>query len=122
MKRQAQEQLAMYEQKLKDIESEIERVRREMQAAAQAERANILTEAKARRERMERDAKQLIQQELDAAYDELRKDTVRGAIESATRILSERITGEDRGRIEREYLGSLSQQLHFTGGNRRGQA
>jgi len=122
MRKQASEQLAMYEQKLKDIEAEVERVRREMRAAAETERANILTEAKARRERMERDAKQLIQQELDAAREQLRKDTVRGAVESATQLLSERITAEDRSRIEREGLGTLGQSLGLSRGTPRGQA
>jgi F-type H+-transporting ATPase subunit b len=122
MRKQASEQLAMYEQKLKDIEAEVERVRREMQAAAEKERSNILAEAKARRERMERDAKQLIQQELEAAHEKLRKHTVRGAVESATRLLTERVTAEDRARIERDCLATVGQGLRTSGATHRGQA
>lgn len=122
MKKQAREQLAQYEKKLADIEAEVERLRREMRQAAEVERANILAEAKARRERMERDARQLIEQELHAAREELRKDTIRGAVESATELLRERITPEDRSRLDREYLGTVGQGLRLPGGSSRGQA
>lgn len=124
MKAEAGDQLAMYEQKLKDIEAEVERLKREMREAAEAERKNILAEARARRERMERDARLLIQQELEAAHDQLRKDAVRGAIESATRLLTERVTADDQGRLEREYLGALPKGMMNLGrtSSDRGQA
>jgi F-type H+-transporting ATPase subunit b len=120
MKREATEQLAMYERKLKDIESEVERLRRDMHDAAERERSNIVAEAKARRERMEHEAKQHIEQELHAAQERLREETIRGAIESATRLLSERITGDDRLRLEREYLDSVGSGLDSSESTRAG--
>lgn len=124
MRREATAQLAMYEQKLREVEADVERVKREMREAAEAERAHILSDAKARRERMERDARLLIQQELDAAHEELRKATVRGAIESATELLRQRVGAEDQRRFEREYLSSLSGGFSgmARGGSTRGQA
>jgi F-type H+-transporting ATPase subunit b len=109
MKSEANQQLAMYEQKLAEIEADVERLKKEMREAAETERNNILAEARARRERMERDARLLIQQELEAAHDALRRDTVRSAVESATKLLSQRVTADDQSRLEREYLSGLPQ-------------
>jgi F0F1-type ATP synthase membrane subunit b/b' len=122
MHAEATEQLQSYEQRLRDVEADVERLKREMREAAEAERAHILAEAKARRERMERDAKLLIQQELDAAHEQLRNDTVRGAIESATTLLRQRVTPEDQSRLEKEYLTSLPRDLLGRSGTPRGQA
>jgi F-type H+-transporting ATPase subunit b len=122
MKKQSREQLAHYEQKLADIEAEVERLRKDMRQAAETERANILAEAKARRERMERDAKQLIEQELHAAREDLRRDTIRGAVESATQLVGERLTADDRTRLDRDYLNTLGASLKVPGGTPRGQA
>ena len=62
MKSDAEKSLAEYEQKLASIDQEIERVRREMRAAGESERVRILADARARRERMERDARLLVEQ------------------------------------------------------------
>ena len=64
MKAEAQTKLTEYEDKLKRLDSEVERIRTEMREAAEAERRRILAEAKERRDRMERDAHLLVEQEL----------------------------------------------------------
>jgi F-type H+-transporting ATPase subunit b len=103
----AKARLADYEQKLASIEEEVERVRTDMRHAGELERARILSEARARRERMERDARLLVEQEFAAARELLLKETVESAIRSATEALKAKVTPSDQSRLADEYLAGL---------------
>jgi F-type H+-transporting ATPase subunit b len=108
MRREAQDSLEKYEEKLRHIDQEIERVRREMRESAEAERARILSEAKERRARMERDARVLIEQEMKAAREALMRETVRSAVKSATEMLEKQVTSQDHERLATEYVDLVS--------------
>ncbi len=118
MKRDAEKRLAEYEAKLKNIDEEVERVRREMREAGELERTRILAEARARRERMERDARLLIEQELKAAREALIAETVEAAVRTAKSALSSQINLGDQQRLADEYLTGLKN----THGSLRGKA
>lgn len=120
MKAEAQASLDQYEAKLSKVDQEIERVRREMREAAEAERESILEEAKKRRERMERDAKLLIQQELKATHQALLHETVRTAVDGAESIVREKSTVSDHERLSEEYLSSLRSSIERSGLANRG--
>src|SRR5437868_15039215 len=75
MKAEAEKRLAEYEEKLKHIDTEVARIRSEMREAAELERRRVLAEAKERRDRMERDAKLLVEQETKAAREPLARET-----------------------------------------------
>lgn len=111
MRREATEQLELHEARLQKLDAEIERIRTEMRQSAEAERAQILTEAKKRRERMERDAKHLIAMELKNAKEELLEETVRVAMRRAEELLTSAASDADHERLCEEYLGSLQQKL-----------
>jgi F-type H+-transporting ATPase subunit b len=111
MKEQAAARLVDYETKLERIDDDIERVKREMREAGEAERARMLADAKEKRARMERDAKLLIEQELKAARETLLRETVRGAVISATDVLSKQVTSADQQRLADEYVKSLAKAL-----------
>jgi F0F1-type ATP synthase membrane subunit b/b' len=115
MKSEAEAQLSEYEQKLHRVDQEIERVRKQMSQLAAAERETILSEAKKRRERMERDAKLLIQQELKAARQELLSTAITGAMQSAESLVKERLEPRDHARLSDEYLAGLRDGLAKTG-------
>ena len=80
MRRDAEAQLEGYELKLERIEDELERVKKEMQTAGELEQKRVLGEARERRQRMERDARQLVEQELKAVRDKLLRETVESAV------------------------------------------
>ncbi len=107
MKAEAEQQLAHYRSKLDRIDAEVSRIRKEMREAAEAERVNILAEAKKRRGRMEAEAKQLIEQELKAAREALFAETVRSAMDTAERLLQQQANASDHQRLSDEYVGSL---------------
>src|SRR5690606_34862354 len=104
MKAEAEAQLDEYERKLQQVDSEIARVRQQMSEMAAAEREQILAEAKKRQERMERDAKLLIQQELKAARQQLLAANINSAVHSAERLVGEKVTADDHTRLSDEYL------------------
>ena len=107
MKREAEAQLAGYEQKLATVDQEIERVRTDMRHAGQVERKRILAEAKEKRGRMERDAQTLISQELKAAREGLTAEMVKSALKSAESTLRANITAADQSRLAEEYLSGI---------------
>ncbi len=115
MKREAEEQLSRYEERLRNVDEEIERVRTQMREAGEAERTRVLNEAKERRERMEREAVVMVEQELKAARELLFQAAVRSAISSAQDALRDQLTPSDQQRIAEEYLKSVRTAAHSLG-------
>jgi F-type H+-transporting ATPase subunit b len=111
MKEDAEDRLADYEEKLKHIGDEIERVKREMREAGEAERVRVLAEAKEKRVRLERDALLLIDQELNAARELLMRETVRSAVSSAQDLLTRNVSVNDQHRLTDEYIKGVSTAL-----------
>jgi F-type H+-transporting ATPase subunit b len=107
MKANAEASLAKYQKKLDDIDDEVARIKREMKEAGEAESARILSEAKDRRARLERDARTLVEQELKAARENLIRDTVRSAIKTAETSLVAKIGDADHQRLGDEFLASV---------------
>jgi F-type H+-transporting ATPase subunit b len=107
MKAEAEKQLGEYEERLKHLDSEIARIKKDMRESAEAERHRILAEAKDRRERMERDAKLLVDQEMKAAREALMHETVAAAMKSAEEIIAKELVGADHDRLAGDYLATL---------------
>jgi F-type H+-transporting ATPase subunit b len=107
MKAEAEASLAHYQKKLDDIDQDIERIRRDMKEDGEAESARIVSEAKERRARMERDARTLVEQELKAARESLLRETVRAAVKSAEATLTAKIGQSDQERLGDELLASI---------------
>ena len=107
LKAEAEASLAKYQAKLDNIEQEIARIKQDMKEAGEAESARILSEAKERRARMERDARTLIEQELKAARESLMRDTVRAAVKSAEQTLTAKVGDADQQRLADEYLAQI---------------
>jgi F-type H+-transporting ATPase subunit b len=107
VKAQAEASLAKYQKQLDEIEDEVARIRREAKEQSEAESARLLSEAKERRARMERDARLLIEQELKAARESLVRETVRAAVKSAETTIAAQMGESDHQRLGDEYLASI---------------
>jgi len=107
MKAEAEASLAKYQKQLDEIDDEVARIKREMDEAGEAERARILSEAKERRARMERDARLLVEQELKVARESLTRETVRAAVKTAEATLIAKIGDADQQRLAEEFLASI---------------
>jgi F-type H+-transporting ATPase subunit b len=107
MKEEAKGELAMYRDKLENLDAEIERVKKEMRETAEAERQRILGEAAARRLRLEQEARILIDQELKAVREQLTRETAEAALRSARELLKTHVTTDDHRRLCEQYLTTL---------------
>jgi F-type H+-transporting ATPase subunit b len=109
MRREAEDRLEDYEHKLDRIDQELDEAKSQMRELAEVERERVLAEAKERRERMEREAKVLVDQELKAAREQLFRETVKTALHSSEESVKREIGPADHERIAEEYLGTLRQ-------------
>jgi F0F1-type ATP synthase membrane subunit b/b' len=107
MKKEAALQLAMYRDKLANLDSEIERIRNEMRASSELERQRILQEAGVRSARLEQEARLLVEQELKGLREELTRETTLAALRSARELLKTNTSTEDHRRLCEQYLQSL---------------
>jgi F-type H+-transporting ATPase subunit b len=107
MKQEAEQQLAGYEAKLAGLDEDIARLQREMRSAGEAERARILAEARERRERMERDAHVLVEQELKAVRERLIRETLESALASAARKLKDQLGPAEQQALADRYLAEI---------------
>jgi len=99
--------LAEYEQKLAHVDDEIARVREDMRRAGEIERDRILAEASERRARLEREARRMIETELEAARDQLRAEVVAQALKIARASLTTASGAAEQQRLFDESIASL---------------
>ncbi|HTM46983.1 MAG TPA: ATP synthase F0 subunit B [Polyangiaceae bacterium] len=108
MKAAASEQLGEYERKLAAIDEEIARLSAQRREATRLERERVLREANERRERMEKDARLLVEQEMKAAHEQLIRETTEGALRSAQQLITSNLTASDKERTLQEYSATLA--------------
>jgi F-type H+-transporting ATPase subunit b len=101
------ERLREYEDKLAKIDRDIERIKDEMRKAGELERDRILAEAVERRTRMERDARRLIETELEATKESLRRHVVQIALATAKKSVETEVEATDQQRLFDEAMASL---------------
>lgn len=107
MKIEAEAQLAHYEQKLSSMAAEMERIQAEMREQARAERERILAEVEGRRQALEREARVLVSQELNAARELISQKVVRQAVQAARESIVKSLNAEDQERLAQEQLSSV---------------
>lgn len=107
MKREAEQQLAHYENKLARVDQEIENVRAQLREQAEAERKRVLAEAEQRRAQMDREVNVLLRQELKAARERLFHEVVAQALQAAEESIRRELRPEDHHRLAEELLASL---------------
>jgi F-type H+-transporting ATPase subunit b len=107
MKEEAHERLDEYEAKLARVDDEIRAVKQQIRTAGEGERDRVLRDASARRARMEREARLLIDLELKAARELLLEEAARAAVKAAREAIVSQLGGADEQRIEEEYLEAI---------------
>ncbi len=122
MKAEATEQLAQYQAKLDSVDSDIERIKRDMREAAELEREGILAAARERKVRMSYEATRLLEQEQKAMQQTLIQQMTRGAAETARELLLTQVVSSDHQRMSEAYLSDLDSLLLGLKQGRGGQA
>ena len=104
LKKEAEERYAKWQRRLVDLEQELDGIRATARERAEAERDQILADARASAERIQRDAGAAIDQELRRARQSLRDEASDLAVELAGGILEEQVGDGDRDRLLDEFI------------------
>lgn len=100
----AESRYADWQRKLIDLEQEMESIRSEGRRRAEEEGEAILAEAQAAAERIRRDAKTSVEQELRRAQVRLRTEAAEIATQMAEEILKQRVGDPDLQRLMDEFI------------------
>jgi len=109
LQRQAEERHAKWQRRLVGIERELDEIRRLGRERAEAEREQILADARESAARIERTARSAIEQELRRARETLRGEASNLAVDLAASLLRERVTDADRDRLLDEFIARVEQ-------------
>ena len=93
-----------YEERLKSIDAQVEKVLADAKVDAEAERERLIKEAKEMAGRMRQDAKAIAEQELQTARRLLLAETMALASEGAVTALRAEITDDDQARLAEEFI------------------
>ncbi len=104
----ARDKIEEYAQRMDKLEKQWEADLKKYQSEGEAEHKRIIEEAKLQAEKIKADASKIVEAELRKAKHELRKETATEVIRQAEKLLSEKITDEDRKRLVGEYIDMLS--------------
>lgn len=111
-KADAQAKARQYEEKMKDIDSELKKLAATFQTSAAAEKQRLLDEAAATAQRIQKDAEAMIQTELEKAQQKLRQETVDLALTLAEEILKKELKADDQKRLVTEFTELLNGKLN----------
>ena len=104
----AEKKLKAYEEKIAFLEKEVEEIRNAVEKEGEAEKQRIIVSAEKEAETMKWQAKIIAEQELKQAKAELRKELARLSLESAEKIIKEKINEKDHARLVKDYITQIT--------------
>jgi F0F1-type ATP synthase membrane subunit b/b' len=104
---EAAAQLAIYQQKVANVDSEVQTLLKQLHADAEADRARVIAAAEGEAKRVREEADRQIKVEIERARIELRRETVAAALKAAETILKSNVREEDQQRLAERYAADL---------------
>ncbi len=106
----AEAKLAEYEQKINQVDKDIEELRKQMREEGEVEKQKLVEQANNQAERIRKEADFTARQEVRMAQYRLQEEAARLAVEVAEKVIREVINDDDRERILNEYLEKVREQ------------
>jgi len=106
-KAEAEKQLAQYNEKLSQLESEAEKIVEDYIKQGNEAKAKILKEAEATAEKLQVQARRNIEHEFGKARQELQREVVEKSLAKAEETLKKTITAQDQDKLVDEYLDKV---------------
>ncbi|KPJ74876.1 MAG: ATP synthase subunit b [Deltaproteobacteria bacterium SG8_13] len=103
-KKQAEEELAAYNQKFQQLEQEAEKIVDQYIQQGREAKARILEEAQSAAEKLEEQARRNIDHEFKKARAQLQVEVMEKALAKAEEVIKSRISDKDQERLVDEYL------------------
>ncbi|WP_457756285.1 F0F1 ATP synthase subunit B [Thermodesulfatator indicus] len=101
---EAERKYKEYEAKLATLEEEARKIMEAFIEQGEKEKERIIKEAYETAERIKQQAEFYVQQELEKAREELRKEVAELSVKMAEQIIREKITPEDQKRLVKEFI------------------
>jgi len=106
-KTEAEKQLAQYNEKLSQLESEAEKIVDGYIKQGNEAKAKILKEAERTAEKLQDQAKRNIEHEFAKAKQKLQQEVVESSLQKAEESLKKKITAQDQDKLVDEYLDKV---------------
>ncbi len=103
-RREAERKYAEYEKKLSKMDEEAERILQSFIAQGEAEKEKIIQQARDAAERIKMQAELYIEQELDKARQELKREVAEMSVDLAGDIIKKNLNEQDHHKLISEYL------------------
>ena len=103
----AERQLREWQERNSQLDEELARIRSTAQARGEAEKVDIINQTEAASARMKENMKLTVNQEIRRAKNELRAEAAELAVELAAKLLSEKVTDDDRSRLVNEFIEGI---------------
>lgn len=103
-KEEARKALEAYNERLKMLDKEAEKIIEDYKKQGEAAKARIMESAKASAAKLEEQARRNIENEFESARQKLRLDIFEQAVARAEALVTEKITPDDQHRLVEEYL------------------
>ena len=104
---QAAKKLAEYESRIKDVDSEVQKLVDGIRADAEADKKRILETAAAQAAQMKRDAEQRIAAEIEMARAKLTREVTLAAAGATEKLLKEKLTGDDQNKLVASFISNV---------------
>ena len=106
-RKEAEERYARLQRQIAELDAELEGIRATARERAAAEREHVLADAVASGERIRREARLAVDQELRRARQELRREAADLSIELAGDLLARQVSDADRDRLIDELVAKV---------------
>lgn len=106
-KAEAEKQLAQYNEKLSQLESEAEKIVDDYIKQGNEAKAKILKEAERTAEKLQAQARRNIEHEFDKAKQKLQQEVVESSLQKAEESLKKEITAQDQDKLVDEYIDKV---------------
>jgi len=103
-RREAEERISEYNEKLARLDREVEKIIAEYGRQGEALKAKIIEEAKVAAQKLQEQARKEIEREFQEAKQRLRAEIAEGAVHMAEELIKKHITDEDQERLIEQYL------------------
>lgn len=107
VKRNAEQAFQTYNERMKSLDDELAKLRKEVSAAAERDRARISEEANTTVARLKAETESLVQRQTEQLEAQIRREVVAAAAEAAERAVRELSTPEDQQRLADAFLREL---------------
>jgi F-type H+-transporting ATPase subunit b len=107
LKQEAEEAMAVVRARSEAMDTELEKIRREILDAAKAQAQQIEKDAQIRADRMRVESEALVAQEISMMATQIRNEVVEEIVALAEKQIVEKLTAADQEKLAKEYVTSV---------------